>query len=272
MSLKKLLYLTIFTSLFVVLCEPFFQYFSIPYTPKTILGLSKIGLHHSYVWQLITYPFVEIGIDVSSTFSLFIVFLKLYFLWFLGSFLVMRLGERTFLWFTIATTLITGSLVWLSFLFDSQSHYVSGLTPLLLAMFTLWTFFDTKRQIFIFSIFPIECRYLFAIVIGILFFLSDLSLTTLTYLTTPILIAYLYGLYAHDLESPFTSWHPFERKLKAFFAKKRSKIIHLYAEVPLDDDDTFVEEMLEKVATQGPNSLSLAQKRRLDAIAKKKKR
>jgi membrane associated rhomboid family serine protease len=129
-----------------------------------ILGLSADGLFHGLVYQLITYPFVEIQL-MGFLFNSLVV-------WFIGSELEAQWGTKVYLRFLLLTVIGVGvifSLVNLIFFFGTPFYFASlnGLSGINFALLIAYSLLYPDRQMAFMMIFPMKARTFCWILAGI---------------------------------------------------------------------------------------------------------
>lgn len=129
-----------------------------------ILGLSGNGLISGLVYQLFTYPFVEVNF-MSFLFNSLVV-------WFIGSELESSWGRKVYLRFLLLTVLgvaLIYSLVSLLFFFGTPVYFSSlhGLTGINFALLVAYAMLYPDRQMSLMMIFPMKARTFCLILVGI---------------------------------------------------------------------------------------------------------
>lgn len=128
------------------------------------VGLSGNGLLHGLVYQLITYPFIEIHL-MSFLFNSLIV-------WFIGCELERQWGTKIYLRFLLITVLVVGliySLVSLLFFFGTPIYFTPlyGLSGINFALLVAYATLNPDRQMALMMIFPMRARTFCWILAGI---------------------------------------------------------------------------------------------------------
>ncbi len=97
-AIQKLILTTCVIALFSALTEPVFtQIFGIPGL-QTWLSLSWIGIHHYFIWQPLSYLFVQSNGSMGITLSFLIgLAFDMYILWIMGSAILDTVGTKPFL-------------------------------------------------------------------------------------------------------------------------------------------------------------------------------
>lgn len=129
-----------------------------------IIGLSGSGLLSGLIYQLVTYPFVEVHF-MSFLFNSLVV-------WFIGSELERQWGQKIYLRFLLITVLVVGliySLVSIVFFFGTPVYFSSlyGLTGVNFALLIAYALLHPHRQMSMMMIFPMKARTFCWILAGI---------------------------------------------------------------------------------------------------------
>lgn len=130
----------------------------------SLLGLSGNGLLSGFVFQLITYPFVELQL-MSFIFNSLVV-------WFIGSELEHQWGTKVYLRFLLLTVLGVGliyTLVNLIFFFGTPVYFSSlhGLSGINFALLIAYSLLYPDRQMAFMMVFPMRARTFCWILAGI---------------------------------------------------------------------------------------------------------
>lgn len=282
-SIRLLIILTCSVSIFSALTNTLFVQWLGWTGPQELLSLSWYGLRNYFLWQPISYLFIQDassqGINLSYLLSLFV---NMYILWLLGSTLLERLGTRHFFILYLTSGVIAG-LAALSVM-PFMGYYVplAGPAAALFAIFVVWAMCNPNSTILLFFLVPVQVKWLLASVLAAVF-LIDLSQGDIVFLAfhfTGALYGYLYGLIILGLQSPFAVIQPFEKSIsrmrKRVLTRSRptstsSKVVDIKSGEALLDDDAFVDAMLTKIAQRGERSLSSSERQRLDRISSQKK-
>ncbi len=120
------------------------------------LGLSFEGLMTGKVYQLVTYPFWQMGI--------FPLIFQSLILWWTGSELEQKWGQKFYLVFIASTIVVTGFLfLLLSFVFNAlgvlQGSVMIGMSGLTLALLFAYAMQYPDRQFSFFMLFPMPAKY-----------------------------------------------------------------------------------------------------------------
>jgi membrane associated rhomboid family serine protease len=236
------------------------------------LSLSRSGIMNLYIWQLLTYPFVEqgffsLGLLVECAFNM-------YLLWLFGSFLLERYEEKKFFTLYFGATL-TGAIATIAV----TPMSLSGSMGPVYAIMTAWMMINKEAKLLLFFSFPFKASLLIlsliAISIGADLVTRDWA--EATSLITSVLFGYLFAIFIFKQTGPLSFLHPFERKIAGLFQKKAakggfsSKIYDIHSGNPILNDEQFMDAMLEKISKQGEKSLTEAEKLRMEQISKRRK-
>lgn len=278
--------LTCLMSFCAALLEPLFVYYFQISGPNTFFSLSWHGLKEGYLWQPVTYLFIEDGFQ-GVTFSLLIaLFFQMYILWIMGTSLIERVGSSSFVWFYLFCGMLCGLATVLSAAPLGQHPLLTGPGGSIIALWVVWTMMHPESEVLLFFILPLKAKWLLAFVLGALLLvnLSQGNFVALLYYFTSAAAGHLYGVIAWGLEGPFSWSNGLDKAilhLKAKFSKKSAatsvfsgvdttKIIDINTGKPFLDDDLFVDTMLAKISQTGEDSLTWSERRRLRKISEKR--
>ncbi len=137
-----------------------------------VLGLSASGLFHGLVYQLVTYPFVEVQL-MSALFNGLVV-------WFIGSELEAQWGTKIYLRFLLLVVVGVGlifTLVNLVFFFGTPmySGSIHGLSGINFALLIAYSLLFPDRQMAFMMIFPVRARTFCWLLAGIEAYLAIFS-------------------------------------------------------------------------------------------------
>lgn len=280
----SILLTTLCFSLLTALLNPFFSYFDLS-TPHYLFSLSLSGMKSGYLWQILTFLFLQEGGGNGIHFGYLLgLFFNLAILWFIGTSLCETYGKRSFYWFYIGCGVIGGLCGLLGLALTGTDSLLSGPTPALLALLLAWAMLNPEAEILLFFLIPIKAKWLALGTVGafLLIYLSQWDLVHFLFYLGGAFSGYLYALTVWDLESPFpwskqvdTPIRYLGKKIQRLFVKSsthpKSKIIDIKTgTVLMEEDDAFMDRMLNKIARNGVNSLSAAEKKRMKLISEKK--
>lgn len=231
------------------------------YGPQFLLSLSWAGLAHFFLWQPLSYLFVLPAFS-GITLSFFISLLfNMYILWFVGSSLVANFGTKSFLKLYLGSGIIGGLITLFVAALIGQNGFLAGPTASIFAILAAWTMLYPDMELLFFFLFPAKAKWIFAgfvAVIGLIS-LSQSDFMTLTSMLAGILCGYL-----------FTVKKPASDGVE-------NKIVNIKTGKPVksdetNDDEAFVDAMLEKIGKQGESSLTARERARMDKISKAKRK
>lgn len=281
--IKLLMLITFIASVATAIIDPLYTYFFGYPGIEYLFGLSTLGMRLYYLWQPVTTLFIQdlslTGLSISYLIQLAF---NLYILWVIGTDLVEKIGSAPFVYFYLISGAISSLLALLG---PDRGLFVLGPYASLMAIFTFWTMLAPKNEILLFFILPVQVRWVFALLAGsiVLIALSHLDISAFLYYSSAILSGYLYGTVGWALNSPFEQLYPVDRfiyrlsdKVREYLPFKKTirptKIFDLKTGKPKMDDETFVDEMLTKIAKFGESSLSWSERKRLQEISEKKRK
>jgi membrane associated rhomboid family serine protease len=236
------------------------------------LALSWAGMERYYLWQPVSYLFVQPG-PLSLGFFIGLGF-NMYVLWMFGTSLLERCRWPLFYALYLGSGLVAG-LASLAF----PNVYLAGSTTAVYAILVAWMMLNPGSQVLLFFALPFKAHWLIAGLIGFTLFvdISAADWVSCVSLTASVLFGYIFSLIAWREQSPFSFLRPFERKILRLLEKKKqqpythSKIYDIKSGAPVIDDDQFMDAMLDKISRHGEESLSAAEKKRMKEISEKKR-
>lgn len=194
--------------------------FSLP----QILGLSASGLLSGFVFQIITYPFVEISL-MSFIFNALVV-------WFIGSELESQWGRRVYIRFLLINVLgvaIISALINILLLYGTvaSSTPLHGLTGINFALLIAYAMIYPDRQMSMMMIFPMKAKTFCWILVGIEAYMALISNYAAAW-------AHLLAMAISYLIIHFQTVPLIKKALNSSFESKKRSKSHLY--VVKDDD------------------------------------
>jgi membrane associated rhomboid family serine protease len=207
-----------------------------------ILGLSSTGVFSGLIFQIVTYPFINV--------SLMGLLFEALLIWFLGSELESRWGTKTYIQF-FAASVIGAAIIYLILSATVFSSFAAAVPLIGLAGFghalcLAYAIIYPDRQFLFMFIFPMKAKWFCALMVGILLYsgiFSQGSKSAWGHLAA-MLVGYLFlhfkarGL-AKSRSGGDGPYHPVNNWLKSREAKKRQKRVKdsdFYI-VPDEDDD-----------------------------------
>jgi hypothetical protein len=287
---KMLLVFTAIAAIGVALLEAFSLSVLGWGSPYSLLALSADGIASGYLWQVLSYLFVYHGYGVGVSFSMLIsLVFHLYMIWMLGSNLIERLGVKEFLKLYFGAGIIGGVLVAAAMLLTGNPSMISTPVSSILCLLTVWVLLNPDAEVLLFFIIPVQAKWLIAGIVGAILLVTlsqGATILLLSYLTA-IGFAYIYACVSWGLSSSFAVLKPSEQwlarqgqvwrqgrqekenKMRAVYSK--AKVVDINTgEANLDEDELFMDVMLEKISRLGENSLSWREKRRMQKISQTK--
>jgi hypothetical protein len=209
----------------------------------------------------------------------------MYILWILGSAILDAVGTKSFLRLYFFSGIGAGILALATMYLTRRYSIVAGPFPSILATITVWSMLNPDANVLLFFLFPIRAKWLFAGILGsiLLVNISQGDIVSLVLYFSGALLGYLYAVLAWDLKSPFAWTHRFDRFLASCAEKMRTgtakaqeigrqaKILDIQTGKPIQDDESFVDAMLTKIAKKGEKSLTWRERHRLNSISARKR-
>ena len=286
--------LIIITSLIAILSagmQSIFEQFNLFPGPENYLSLSWWGLNKGYIWQPLSYLFIQQSQGGLSFYFFLILLFNLYLLWIIGSSVLQMVGKGPFLRLYFIGGIAVGLLTLFSMEITGQFEMLEGMTPALLILLTVWSMAFPETEIHLFFLIPIKIKWIVASLLGatLLITLSHWELSQLFLYLFSILIGYGYAVMIQGWYSPFPFTLKFDlwlsrlaskiRQIAPFRKKKTEElktpkvnIVDITSGKPLENDDAFVDAMLAKISKKGEDSLTWSEKRRLQEISKNRMR
>ncbi len=190
----------------------------------SVLGLSASGLFHGLIYQLFTYPFIEVQL-MNFIFNGLVV-------WFIGSELESQWGQKIYLRFLLLTILGVGliyTVVNLLFFFGTQFYSlpIHGLSGINFALLIGYSMLFPDRPMAFMMVFPMRAKTFCWILAGIEVYLAVFSSFTASW--AHLLAMVISFMIIHFQNNPLIS-----KALNSTWTKKSPKKKHLY--VVKDDD------------------------------------
>lgn len=183
-----------------------------------LLGLSAAGLMGGFVFQLVTYPFLEVNL-MGFIFNALVV-------WFIGSELEKQWGRKIYVRFLLINVLGVGiiyALVNLLFFYGTFTYSapIHGLTGINFAMLIAYSLLYPDRQMSLMMIFPMRARTFCWILAGIEAYMAIFSGLTTAW-------AHLLAMGISYLIIRFQTTPLVRKALNATFETKKRSKSHLY--------------------------------------------
>jgi membrane associated rhomboid family serine protease len=251
--------------------------------PFFLLSLNSYGVQHFFLWQLLTYLFVQ-PLQYGVSLALIInIFFQLYLLWIAGQVVIQRKGTKDFLKIFFGSALTTSLIASIFLFFSGATQTLAGPLPVVYALLTIWIMFEPELRLFLFLAIPVKAKWLVVGILVINFFLdfSQQSYLSICADAAAILTGYFIGLLAYELHSPFQALQNLENKIfqvRASFINRlhghspQKKIYTLKSSAKWRREEEFIDRCLEKISQSGKSSLTLFERLKLWWITKKRKR
>jgi membrane associated rhomboid family serine protease len=236
--------------------------------PNAWFPLSRIGLFQGWFWQPATYFFlhsVSTGISLSFLISLFF---HLLLLWFTGSEFAFRFGSGIFFLFYFGAGIFAGLFTTLFLFLTESSAILVGSSPPTNALIAIWAMLYPELELSFFFMIRMKAKWL----VGVYFILTLLiSLSYGAFFAffadlCGIIWGFLLGRFIWKLKNPFPLNLEFPKRKKKDHANKIIDISVFH-----EDDDVFMDRMLEKINKEGHDSLTKRERKRMQEISNRKK-
>lgn len=282
-AVRNVVWITACVSIFATLLHNFFHFLHIM-SPVEFFGLSLNGLKSFFLWQPLTYMFVQEPSPTGIGFVyLMTLLVSLYIIWLIGTMVAERAGSRHFLLVYFLSGILAGLAALLVMQMTGVSSLITGPGAAILAICMIWTMYYADSEITLFFLFPIQAKWLMGGVLGAVCLLSiaEWDLPSLVEYLVGALFGYFYGLTVLNLQGPFEITKRFDQMVDNIGDKIRSKvnpnapprsskIIDLRGHEVVDDDDAFVDTMLAKIAKHGEHALTQSERARMQKISERK--
>lgn len=301
-------YLIIWTCVLAILSaviQSIFDQFGLSPGPLQLFSLSWWGLGNLYLWQPLTYLFVQPYSSSGITFfSLISLFFSMYILWLLGTTIYDLVGKKAFLQFYFICGIGAGILASLMMLLFGNYSMLAGSAPAILALMTAWSMAYPETEVVLFFLIPVKAKWLVSglIVTTLLISLSQWDIGNLFLSLSAIFLGYTYACFSWGWHSPFPLTQKLDSALASlglkllkynfipewlkFKSKKNqpssplspssslgsSKIVDIGTGAPPATDDDFIDQMLAKISKYGERSLSWSERRRMQQISERKRK
>jgi len=205
-----------FVSFFSLVFRALFtQVFGLP-SPQYLLSLTVWGIHKFFLWQFVSYFFVQPITQEGASFSLVLqIFFTIYLLWTMGSSIVQIKGNKHFLGLYFCGGCFVGLIAYVMLNLLHSSLPFAGATPCIYMLLIGWIFLFPNAQLALFFLFPIRAKWLIFGLFGMHLFLdfSNGNFFTFFVITSAIIYAYLYAIFVWEMLGPFYHLHGMEKNL-----------------------------------------------------------
>lgn len=263
-SVKVLIFSIVGTSILSPIITFMLSHFFQLLGPQNYLPLSYPFLHKGMLFQCFSYAFVHslgVGIGLSLLFSLFFHMLLL---WFVGSEICQRFGQVRFVLLFLSAILFSGIICAATLLFTKSFSILYGSTPAIFALLAVWAMCLQDQKLNFFLFLQVKAKTLvlvifaFSLLINLsyghfLLFLAEIS---------GIAWGLFFGRFFLKLTVPY--------QLPSRKERKHADIIDITPIRQEKEDQAFLDEMLDKIAKRGLDSLTDSEKRRMDRITRRK--
>lgn len=281
--IKQLILATCIASIGCVLLEPLINHLFGVMGPLSFLTLSWRGIEYFYLWQPFTYLFVygTVGARITLFWLIGLAF-NMYILWIMGTNILERVGLKRFLRLYLGSGIIAGIAALAAMRIMGVNVILGGPTASILAILTTWAIINPESELVLFFVIPIKSKWLVVILLAVIFFitLANFDIVDFFFYFTGAAIGYIYPTLAWGYRSPFKQTQEFDSFLRIVVDKavslikpskpSKGKIFDFKTGKPLDDDEYFMDQMLEKISRSGKNSLTKKEQNRMDSIAKRR--
>lgn len=283
-AVKKLLIITLCLSLGSAFLNPFFSELMYIPGPQEWFSLSWWGIDRYLLWQPISYLFVHpIGRGGIGFSYLVNLIFHLYILWVMGSDICQKVSEKAFTRLYLTAGVVSGLITLCLMPVIGQYAVLAGPTASIIGLLICWALLHPEQELLLFFLFPVKAKWLALGITGIAMLISVSSLQFINFFLylCGALIGYAYALIGWGVHSPFTALYKpewalirFSQKVKSFLplrksSSKKSKIVNIQTGEP-DDDEAFIDAMLEKISRYGEGSLTFSERKRMKSISERK--
>jgi len=277
---------TLIVSFFALISNALFsQVLGLP-SPQYLFSLTTWGIHKFFLWQFISYLFVQPVTKGGISIALILhVFFDIYLLWAMGSAIVQARGIKHFLGLYFGGGLFIGVVAYASLLLVGSPAPFAGATPCIYMLLIGWVFLFPETNLSLFLLLPIRAKWLVFGLIGVNLFLDFSNGNFFYFLVTAsaMIYAYLYSVLAWEMLGPFRHLHAMEKKL-IYFKRMMKNSVHQIVDVEVQPskvydfktgkaiihDDEFMDACLDKISSHGKSSLTARERLRMWRISKKK--
>lgn len=290
-TIKQLIIWTVAISLLSAIIQSILDQFNITPGPQDLLSLSWFGLDNGYLWQPITFLFVQaLTVKGINFYFLFTLLFNMYLLWILGTSLIELVGKGAFLCFYFFCGIAAGLLTIAMMPILGQYAVLAGTAPVILALLTAWSMAFPENEILLFFLIPLKSKWVIMWLIGaiLLVTLAQWDLIDLFLYFFAVFLGYAYATMAWGWQSPFTFTRSLDRAfavlglrlrrwLPAWGSSKhqenatQTKVVDITTGKALSEDDAFIDAMLAKISKYGEGALTWSEKRRMQQISERKR-
>jgi membrane associated rhomboid family serine protease len=275
-----------------------FDQFGLSPGPLQLFSLSWWGIDNLYLWQPLTFLFVQTYSSSGITFfSLITLFFLMYMLWTLGTAIYELVGKGSFLQFYFVCGIAAGISALLIMPITGKYAMLAGSTPAILALLTAWSMAYPDTEVLLFFLIPIKAKWIMSGLAGaiLLITLSQWDIASFFLYLSAIIFGYVYACFGWGWHSPFPLTNSIDSALAALGLKLRrynvipkwlnfnknktssssptaqEKVLDINTGAPPSNDDIFIDNMLAKISKDGEHSLSWSERRRMQHISERKR-
>lgn len=297
-TIKHLVLWTCVLAVLSAVIQLIFDQFGLSPGPLQLLSLSWWGINHLYLWQPLSFLFVQPYSPSGITFfSLVSLFFTMYLLWILGTSIYKLVGKGAFLRFYFFCGISAGILALFMIPLTGQYGMLAGPAPAILALLTAWSMAYPESEVLLFFLIPVKAKWIMVGSVGaiLLITFSQWDIANLILYVLAIFLGYAYACLAWGWRSPFTltqridsilaaaglklrryisipQWLKFVKSKNSSVSPAPGKIIDINTGVPLANDDLFIDQMLAKISKHGERSLSWSERHRMQQISARKRK
>lgn len=285
--IKVTIVLTLLLTLFSLMSNALFtQVLGIP-SPQHLLSLSTWGIHKFFLWQFVSYLFIQPVASGISFGLLLHIFFDLYLLWAIGSSIVQMKGKKHFLSLYFGGGIFIGLMAYLCQLILQMPLPFAGATPAIYILLISWSFLFPGASLMLFMMIPMRAKWLVFGLIAVNLFLDFSNGNFFGFFVTAgsLVFGYLYAVLVWEMLSPFPRLHVIDRNLIRF----KRKYLGFLSKTSLDEmeegkiydfktgriilqDEEFMDQCLEKIARHGKQSLTWRERWKMWRLSKKRQR
>ncbi len=241
-----------------------------------VLALSKTGLDHLCLWELVTYLLVY-----AFPSDILHLALNLGLIWIFGTNLALQMSPKALLSLYFGAGFFAALCAW-SVMILLPTSTLSGCTTSVYAFLTTWAILNPRSHILLFFTAPIKTRHLVFFLIGgnLLIDLTRSQWVPLSAYIGACLFGYFFALLFGRTRSLIPFLEPFENKVLKFAdwirglrktKSSQTKIYDINSGEPVLNDEQFMDTMLAKISLHGESKLSREEKERMQKISQKLK-
>lgn len=297
-TIKHLIIWTCVLAILSAIIQLLFDQFELSPGPLQLFSLSWWGINNLYLWQPLSFLFVQPYSPSGITFfSLISLFFTMYMLWVLGTTIYELVGKRSFLRFYFFCGITAGILALFMMPLTGKYGMLAGPAPAILALLTAWSMAYPESEVLLFFLIPIKAKWIMVGLVGaiLLITFSQWDIANLFLYIFAIFLGYAYACLAWGWHSPFPltqridsalaatglklrryasipKWLKFDKSKTSSPSSSPDKMIDINTGAPLINDDLFIDQMLAKISKHGERSLSWSERRRMQHISERKRK